>query len=268
MKRFLNKVSEKLIEEVSEKIARKNELLEQFSKEELFFKFVPRFLGELMTKYFRVEVEGIENLPKNGPALIASNHSGFTGLDAFLLCYHILENTQRVPRVLIHHLWFINKTTARLSQRMGFIEANYENGIKTLKRKKLVIIFPEGENGNFKPTTQAYHLQRFKSGLVRMAIETGAPIIPTLVIGAEESNINLARLNFTKYLPGLKLPLPLNIVPLPARWKIKFLPPIQLERGPEAIADAVYVRHTSQDLQDYMQIELDKVTKARKTIFI
>lgn len=253
--------------EVGEKLALKNELLEKFSKEELFFKFVPHYLGDLMTKYFRIEVEGIEHLPKHGAALIASNHSGFTGLDAFLLCHHIIESTRRVPRVLIHHLWFINKTTARLSEHMGFIEANYENGVATLKRNKLVIIFPEGENGNFKPTTQAYHLQRFKSGMVRMAVETGAPIIPTLVIGAEESNINLARLNLTKYLPGLKLPLPLNIIPLPARWKIKFLPPIHLDRGPEALADAIYVRHTSQDLQDYMQIELDKEAKSRKSIF-
>lgn len=274
MNRLFKKVSEKIKEELGAHseilsvLEEKAEFLKELSKEEVFFKVVPQYLGNLMTKYFRIEVEGIENLPQTGPALIASNHSGFTGLDAFLLCHHIIENTKRVPRVLIHHLWFVSPTTARLSQRMGFIEANYENGIKTLKRNKLVIIFPEGEDGNFKPTINRYQLQPFRKGMVRMALETGCPIVPTLVIGAEESNINLAQLNLGKYLPGVKIPIPLNVVPLPARWKIKFLPPVKLSRGPEALNDVTFLRHTSQDLQDYMQIELDKEINARKFIFV
>jgi 1-acyl-sn-glycerol-3-phosphate acyltransferase len=267
MKQFLKNVSQKMFEKALYEIFEKAALVQELSKEDVFFKVVPKYLGELMTKYFRIEVEGMEHLPKNGGALIASNHSGFAGLDAFLLCYHILENTKRVPRVLIHHLWFINETTARMSQKMGFIEANYKNGVATLEKKKMVIIFPEGEDGNFKPTTIRYQLQPFKKGMVRMALETGSPIIPTLVIGAEESNINLATLDLNKYIPGLKLPLPLNLIPFPARWKIKFLPPITLSRGPEALNDDTFVRHTTQDLQDFMQIELDKEVAARKHIF-
>jgi len=237
-------------------------------KENLAFRVVPHFLGEVMTKYFRMEVEGLENIPKKGSGLITANHSGYSGFDAFMLCHHIYENLKRTPRVLTHHFWFLNQTTAIPAQKMGFIEANRKNGLETLQKKKLLVIFPEGEYGNFKPTVKRYELQPFKKGFIRLALETGAPIIPTLIIGAEETHINLAQLKFTKYIRGVVLPLPLNVIPLPARWKIKFLPPIQLDHGPEALEDDRLIRRLTEDLQDYMQIELTKEAKARKFIYL
>ena len=72
----------------------------------------------------------------------------------------------------------------------------------------MIILFPEGEKGNFKPSRKSYELQEFKRGFVRMALETQSPIIPTLVIGAEETHINLSQLKLPKYrviLPKYKL---------------------------------------------------------------
>ena len=229
---------------------------------------LPHFVVEVRTKYFRIEVEGLEHIPKKGSGLITANHSGYSGFDAFMLCHHIYQNLNRTPRVLTHHFWFLNQTTAIPAQKMGFIEANRKNGLETLQKKKLLVIFPEGEYGNFKPTTKRYELQPFKKGFVRVALETGAPIIPSLVIGAEETHINLAQLKFTKYIRGVVLPLPLNVIHLPARWKIKFLPPIHLEHGPEALEDDRLIRRLTEDIQDYMQIELTKEAKARKFIFL
>jgi 1-acyl-sn-glycerol-3-phosphate acyltransferase len=250
------------------KVSEKTKSLKDLGSEELVYRVFPHFLGEIMTKYLRVEVEGLENIPRKGPAIISPNHSGYSGFDAFLLCHHIDQATQRVPRVLAHHFWFLNQTTAIPAQKMGFIEANKKNGLAVLKKKQLLILFPEGEYGNFKPTTRRYQLQTFKKGFVRMALETQSPIIPTLVIGAEETHINLAQLKFTKYLRGLVIPLPLNIIPLPARWKIKVLPPIHLDRGPEALDDEDYIRRTTEDIQDYMQIELKNELKNRRFIYL
>ena len=42
-------------------------------------------LGRLADDYFRVEVSGLENVPRSGPALVIANHSGAWGLDAFVL---------------------------------------------------------------------------------------------------------------------------------------------------------------------------------------
>ena len=64
------------------------------------------------------------------------------------------------------------------------------------------------------------------AGFLRMALETKKPIVPTLIIGAEETNLNIGNFDFSKIVKGLRIPMPLNMLPLPAKWKIVFLPPI------------------------------------------
>lgn len=250
------------------KALKKTYKLSKLSKEDLVFHIFPHLLGELMAKYFRMEVEGLENVPKKGAAIIASNHSGYSGFDAFLLCHHIYQELKRTPRVLTHKLWFWSKTTAIPAQKMGFIKATKNNGVDVLENKKIMLIFPEGEEGNFKPTLERYHLQPFKTGTVRLALQTGAPIVPTLVIGAEETHINLAKLKFSKYLKGLTLPMPLNVIPLPARWKIVFLPPYTLSYGAEALEDEEMIYKACEELRIHMQDELKIELKKRKWIFL
>lgn len=242
--------------------------LGKLSKDDLVFHALPHLLGEIMTKYFRIELEGLENIPKKGAGIITPNHSGYSGFDAFLLCHHIYAETKRTPRVLTHKFWFLTMATSIPAKKLGFIEAKSGNGVDILHNEKLLLLFPEAEEGNFKPTSEKYQLQPFKGGLIRMALETGAPIIPTIVIGAEETHINLAKLKFSKYLKGVILPLPLNIIPLPARWKLKFLPPFKLKYGIEALRDEKKVKELSDDLQKYMQAEINKELKKRKWVFL
>lgn len=233
------------------------------SKDELLYKVFPRLFMEILKKYFRLEIEGLENIPKDGPVLIIPNHSGFLGIDAMLLSYILQQNTQRPPRVLTHHLWFLTEKTALPAHKLGFIEANYENGFKFLKKNNLVVLFPEGEHGNFKPTSKRYQLQEFKRGFIRMALVTGAQIVPTLVIGAEETNINLKKLKFSKYLRGLVLPLPLNILPLPAKWKIVFKPPITLPFEAEKVNDSELCRELASEIREDMQKSINKIVRQR-----
>lgn len=237
-------------------------------RETLLYKLLPHFFLELMKTYFRVQVEGAENLPKRGRALITPNHSGVSGFDALVLQHEITRASGRHPRVLTHHLWFLTKTTAIPANRLGFIEATTDNGLKALKKNQLVVLFPEGEFGNFKPSSKAYQLQEFKRGFVRMAIETGSPIVPTLILGAEESHVNLSRLRFTKYLRGLVLPLPLNIIPLPSKWKIIFMEPVHLPYAKSAVEDRELMHEIANDLQERMQDRLNKELKKRDSIFI
>jgi 1-acyl-sn-glycerol-3-phosphate acyltransferase len=101
-----------------------------------------------------------------------------------------------------------------------------------------------------------------------MALQTGAPIIPTLVIGAEETHINLSQLKFTKYLRGIVLPLPLNVIPLPVKWKIVFLEPIVLPYKPSAADDRELVYEISQDIQEKMQEAISAEIKKRSSRFV
>jgi len=237
-------------------------------RETLVYKLLPHFFLELMKTYFRVVVENGEALPKRGGALVISNHSGVSGFDAMVLHHEITRASGRYPRVLTHHLWFLNKTTAIPAQKLGFIEATTENGIKALKKRQLVVLFPEGEYGNFKPTSKAYQLQEFKRGFIRMALLTGSPIVPVLVIGAEETHVNLSRLKLTRFLRGVILPLPLNVIPLPSKWRIIFMEPIKLPYKKESADDRELVRELAEEIQEKMQERLNKELKKRDSIFI
>ena len=238
-------------------------LKDLLNKDTLLYQYLPHFVMEIARRYFRVEVEGYENIPKRGAAVIAPNHSGFTGLDALLMAHLIYKNLRRIPRVLTHKFWFLTPATSVPAQKLGFTEATFDNGVNALERNNLVIIFPEGEQGNFKPSSEKYRLQEFKTGFIRMAIRTQSPIIPTLVIGAEEAHINLSTLRLSKFLRGTVLPIPLNPIPLPTKWKIVFLPPVSLPYEKDAADDTELVKDVASDLQEKMQEALTAEVQRR-----
>lgn len=256
MKNFLKKPNEKIFG------------LKELDRETLIYRVLPRLLLEIMRKYFRLEVIGIENVPRRGAALIAPNHSGYSGFDAMILSHILTQDAKRIPRVLTHYFWFLTKTTAIPAQKLGFTEASYDNGVAALEKKNLVVLFPEGEHGNFKPSTEMYQLQEFKRGFVRMALQTQSPIIPTIIVGAEETHINLSQLKFTKFLKGLVIPLPLNLIPLPAKWRIRFLEPIRLPFKPEARHDVDLVHEICEEIQEKMQEALKEELKLRGSAYL
>jgi 1-acyl-sn-glycerol-3-phosphate acyltransferase len=256
MKNFLQKPNEKIFG------------LRNLDRDTLIYRVLPRFLLEILRKYFRMEIEGAENIPRRGAVIIAPNHSGFSGFDAFLLGHIVQQEAKRVPRVLTHHFWFLTETTAIPATKMGFTEATYENGVNALKKGNAIVLFPEGEQGNFKPTSERYQLQEFKRGFVRMAIESQCPIVPAVVLGAEETHINLTQLKFTKFLKGTVIPLPLNILPLPAKWRIRFLEPIHLPYKPSAIEDSELMHEIAQDIQEKMQAAVEIELRKRGNPFL
>ncbi len=255
MKNFFEKGLEKIFD------------LQTLPREVLLYRVMPRLLLEIVRKYFRLEVEGIEHLPKKGPALITPNHSGYTAFDAVVLGHEIFKAISVVPKVMTHHLWFISESIALPAKKMGFVEASTKNGDALLRKNHHVVLFPEGEYGNFKPSNKAYRLQEFKRGFVRLAIANGAPIVPTLILGAEETHINLKQLKFSKFLKGVVLPLPFNIIPLPAKWKIIFLEPIYLPYKSDAIDDSELMREIAQDVRERMQVRLNKELAKREYIY-
>jgi 1-acyl-sn-glycerol-3-phosphate acyltransferase len=241
--------------------------LRDVAPEILLYRILPYALMEAARKYFRLQIESIDNIPRRGPAIIAPNHSGFSGFDALLLSHEIFRLTGRVPRVLTHKFWFLSQATKIPAEKIGFIEANMANGLAQLKKNNLVILFPEGASGNFKSTAKRYTLQPFKTGFIRMALIRQCPIVPTLVIGAEESHINLAELKLSKYIPGLTLPLPINLIPLPSKWKMKFLAPIHLPYKPDAVDDKDLLEELVEEVREQMQSALSDEVSRRGSAF-
>lgn len=241
--------------------------LKDVDPEVLVYRLLPYMTMEVARRYFRLQVEGTEHIPRRGPALITPNHSGYSGFDAMLLSHEIFRNTGRLPRVLTHRYWYLTKLTATPAEKIGFIEATVRNALKQLSKNNLVVIFPEGERGNFKPSAKRYHLQRFRSGFIRLALHKQCPIIPTIILGAEETHINLAQLNLDRFIPGLVLPVPLNIIPLPAKWKIKFLPPVHLPYESSAADDRELVEELAQDIREKMQVVISDEVSQRGSAF-
>jgi 1-acyl-sn-glycerol-3-phosphate acyltransferase len=153
----------------------------------------------------------------------------------------------------------------RPARALGFLEATYANGRAALEKNKFVMLFPEGEEGNFKPINEKYRLREFRKGFVRMATRTGAPVIPVLIIGAEETHINLGQVKILNQL----LPLPLNAFPLPAKWKIKFLPPLHFAAIPsEKARFEKKEESTAAEVRRDMQQALRREVSQRKYVYL
>ena len=232
-------------------------------KQLLFYRTVPYFCLEVIEKYFRVEVEGVENLPKHGPVILLPNHAGFMGFDALLLSHWIYKNRNKIPRILLHPLWFRAGFLKVHAKRFGSVEASLKNALDALDKKRFIVVFPEAEEGNFKPTSERYHLRNFRRGFVKMAAQTGAPIIPVVIIGAEETNINLAQIKVFNHI----LPLPLNYFPLPAKWKIKFLAPIQIDEIPTGAQVSTDANSIAKKTRVQMQKVIKKELAGRRFIY-
>jgi 1-acyl-sn-glycerol-3-phosphate acyltransferase len=238
----------------------------QISREELAFRLIPGFTLEVIRRYLRVETEGLEHIPETGPAIIIANHSGYAGYDAVMLANEIKRGRGRVARLIAHKLWFFGKPIKVVSEKMGLVEADMNRCLDVLNKREPIIIFPEGEAGNFKPSHRRYRLQEFKRGFVRMAMITGAPIVPAIVIGAEETHINLSQIRLSKYVIGTVIPVPLNVIPLPVKWKIKILPPIYLHDCTAADAmNREKVFHVTKRIRHLLQRAIVQELRRRKT---
>lgn len=224
---------------------------------------------ELLAKYLRLSVDGAQNLPRRGePAIFISNHSGFSGMDALLLRYLIYKGTKADPKILLHRLWYFSKASGDLAEKLGFVEASYKNGVKTLREGQNILLFPEGAHGNFKPYSKKYRLQDFKTGFLHMAAECQCPIYPILIAGPEESHINLKKISMTGRLRDAALPVPLNVVPLPAKWRVQFLKPILPSEVPGEKSDKEYFTIRARQVREHMQKSMTDCLQQRGHPFL
>jgi 1-acyl-sn-glycerol-3-phosphate acyltransferase len=142
-----------------------------------------------------------------------------------------------------------------------------------------VLVFPEGQKGSRKLYWQRYRLRRFgRGGFVRTAMRAGVPIVPTAVLGAEEAMPIFAHVPLLQRLTGL-IYFPVNhafphfglaagLMYLPAKFKIRFLEPIELAGyAPEDADDIALVGRLSERVRLRIQEELDDLVLARKSVW-
>lgn len=238
------------------------------------------FFDFLYTKYFRVTTKGIENIPTSGRGLIVANHSGVLPYDAAMMKVSIFNehSSQRDLRFLVDDFVFHFPFLGIFMNRIGGVRACPENAERLLTDEELVSVFPEGIKGISKHFTDRYRLQRFgRGGVIRLALKTRAPIIPTAIIGAEEihplvyKSSVLARplgFPFIPITPTFPLLGPLGMIPLPTKWTISFGPPISFADSSDSDQrDGILINRKTEELRNLMQTMVFDLLKERRSIF-
>jgi 1-acyl-sn-glycerol-3-phosphate acyltransferase len=243
--------------------------------------FYDRTLLEFFYRYwFRCEVEGIENIPANGGALLVSNHSGALPPDAPMIGKAIKEEHPhpRPLNITIEHFFKGYPGFSMLLPKIGCVAAHPANVHRLLyDEEQLVLVFPEGRKGTEKLFKDRYRLRRFgRGGFVEAAMRAQAPIVPVCVVGAEEAAPVFAQVSFLQKLTGL---LYFPITPtfphlgllgmlgyLPAKFKIRFLEPIHFE-DEGMYRDKSLVQTVAQDVRARIQEGVWQMVGERESVW-
>ena len=256
--------------------------VDDWGRSERVFQLMEPVLNFYYRYWFRVDVEGIENVPMTGGALVASNHSGALPPDAPMIMQAIRnEHPNPRPLYMLGEHWFKGYPgVGMLANKIGLVAAHPANAHRLLHDEgKLVLVFPEGQKGTRKLFWQRYKLRRFgRGGFVKTAIRAGVPIVPVAVMGAEEAMPIFAHVPLLQRLTGL-IYFPVNhafphfgllagAMYLPAKFRIRFLEPVRFERfGPEAADDVAFVQQVADDIRARIQDALNEMLGRRQSIW-
>jgi 1-acyl-sn-glycerol-3-phosphate acyltransferase len=235
-------------------------------------------LNALYYDYFRVEVEGIENVPSEGGAVLVANHGGAAiPYDSAMLALAVMNEAEPPRRVRVVGTEIFNMLpfVSHLYRKVGAAYAARDDARELLKRGHLLGVFPEGERGFMKPVWEAYRVGRLgRGGFADLAQDAGVPIVPVAIIGSEEVHpavmvskrlAQLVRLVFPEQRVE-EIAIALNPIPLPIRWKIRFLPPVEPSGDGEPI-DALEQLERVEDVRRAIQSALDDILARRTTAF-
>ncbi len=229
----------------------------------------------LYRKYFRCEAQGLENIPE-GRCLIIANHSGQLPFDGLMIGMSMFLDSEppRFTRSMVERFVPATPFVSPLLARCGQILGTPENCRRLLGAGESILVFPEGVRGLNKTWSQRYRLQRFGQGFMRLALETNTPIVPAVVIGAEEQAptfYNAKSIGKMFGLPAFPItptnPLfpGLGLLPLPTRYRIRFGKPMNFE-GNANDEDDVILEKVSH-VKNEMQQMIDEGLKEREHIF-
>jgi 1-acyl-sn-glycerol-3-phosphate acyltransferase len=243
--------------------------------------FFDRTIVDFFYNYwFRAEVQGIENVPSTGGALLVSNHSGALPPDATMIGKAIKEeHTHPRPlNITVEHFFKGYPGFSMLIPKIGAVAAHPANVHRLLyDEQQLVLVFPEGRKGTEKLYKDRYKLRRFgRGGFVEAAMRAQAPIVPVCVIGAEESAPIFAQVNALQRLTGL-LYFPLTptfpwfgpfgmLGYLPAKFKLRFLEPMYFNED-RMWEDKALVQTVAHEIRARIQENVLDMLKTRKSVW-
>lgn len=247
---------------------------DEFGLSREFLKGIAPYALFFYEKWFRVDLNGIENMPAEGPAIIVPNHSGQLPLDGGMITAACMLEMEppRIPRSMVEK-WFPTLPLGSiLMQRTGQAVGVMENADRLLENGEILMVFPEGAKGSGKTWDKRYQVQKFNLGFMELAIRHKAPIIPTAVIGGEEQAPNFYNVEpLAKKLGMLYFPITptfpwlglLGFIPLPSKYHIYIGEPMDFSGYASDIEEPENIRELVEQVRNRIQDMVNEGLKKR-----
>jgi 1-acyl-sn-glycerol-3-phosphate acyltransferase len=244
------------------------------------------FLAPVLEALFHPVVRGLDRIPP-GPGLYVANHNGgvlFPDAYVFGSAVHRARGLEDLPYVLAHDLAIRPLISNRFFAPLGGVRASPENATKLFASGRKVLVFPGGDVEALRPFRDRNRIVfGAHRGYVRLAIESGVPILPVVSAGAHSTLVvlddgrslsrwlHVDRLLRVKVFPivvsvpwGLTIGVPPPYLPLPTRIFMEVLPAVRFEReGAEAARDDAYVERCHERVVEAMQSALTRLAADR-----
>ena len=255
--------------------------VDEWGRSENIRRLARSLYGPLYRNWFRVEWEGLENIPVDGGALLVANHAAAIPSDAPVIMHGIEEELGRPVYGLADYLFKTMPIVGTLWARAGGVPAHPENAYRLLReQQQLVLVFPEGSKGPGKTFAERYQLRRFgRGGFVEIAMRAGVPVVPIAVVGAEESMPIMVKIPSAAKALGIPyFPVTANMLLLgpllgaigyfPAKFKLRVLPPVHFDVEPDQERySRSRVMDEAEDIRLALQETLYGMLRERKSIW-
>lgn len=240
--------------------------------------------------YLRVEVEGLEHLPR-GRALYVGNHSGgIMGPDLFCTLAMLWRaRGPDAPLYAMAHDLAMRRVTplGRVLQRLGAMRAHPESARRALRAGGSVLVYPGGDLDAYRAFWKRDRIVfGARSGFVRVARDADVPIVPIVAQGAHRSALIVHEGEWLARALGLRrwsrierFPIALSLpwivgagpwvpyLPLPFKIRIRVLPPMSILRGADCDAMRDRVVERMQAALDALAARSTEVPAARRARF-
>src|SRR4051812_11337597 len=252
----------------------------------------PSFIGKqkyfwnpLMDYWFRMEVEGWENIPEP-PALLVGIHSGAPFVwDAWTVGVQWWRRfgDDRPLHGTAHDALMAAPLIGSYFRKMGVIPAAPDSMATALAEGHDVALWPGGEVDSLRPWVKRDQaILAGRTGFIRMAINTGVPIVPIATVGGPDSMpvltkgrtlakaLQLDKIARIKIMPialsapwGLS-PAMLPEIPLPTKIRTAFQEPVEVDHDPECAKDDDYIEAKYEEVRQSIQSGMDALARRRR----
>jgi 1-acyl-sn-glycerol-3-phosphate acyltransferase len=250
-----------------------------------FFELQKYFWNPLMDYWFRMEIEGWENLPEPPVLLIGIHSGGPFPWDAWTVGVQWWRHfgRERPLHGTAHDALMATPVVGAYFRRMGVIPAAADSITAALAAGRDVALWPGGERDSLRTWRQRDQaILAGRTGFIKLAIRAGVPIVPIATVGGPDampvlatgrrlaSVLRLDKVARLKMFP-IALQAPWGIspallpeVPFPAKIRTAFQEPVELDSDPERAEDAAYIEDRYRAVQNRIQAGMDVLARRRR----